>query len=68
MKLLGICTFLTPFPSYFTPDFKSEMQLCLYNIWDTGLAKHGKLFKKFTKKNQIICNESVLHLHLKPEL
>lgn len=67
MKLLDICTSLTPFPSYFTPDLKSEMQLCLYNIWDTGLAKHGNLFKKFTMKNEIIDNGSVLHLHLKAE-
>lgn len=67
MKLLDTYTFLTPFSSYFTPDFKSEMQLFLQSIWDIGLTKHGKLIKKFATKNQIICNELVLYLHSKPE-
>lgn len=43
--------FSQPIP-YFTPDFKSEMHLWLYNTWDTGLTKHVKLFRKFTMKNQ----------------
>lgn len=50
MKLQDTCIFLTPFSSYFTRDFKSEMQLCLNSIKDKGLTKHGKLIKKFATK------------------
>lgn len=76
MKLLDIYTFLTPFPTYFIPAFKTEMQLCFPNNWHTFSRlnflssqnmKNGFESSQWKKKNQIIWNESVLRLHLKSE-